>query len=54
MLKWAAIFFIIAVVSGMFGFRGVEGVAIQIAKVLFFIFVLLFLISLFFGLTAIL
>jgi uncharacterized membrane protein YtjA (UPF0391 family) len=46
MLYWAFLFLLIAIVAGIFGFRNVEGVATQIAKVLFFIFVIVFIISL--------
>jgi len=46
MLTWAVIFLIIAIVGAMFGFREVSSVATQIAKVLFFIFLVLFIISL--------
>ena len=46
MLVWAAIFLVIAIIAGIFGFRSVEGVATQIAKVLFFLFVIIFIISL--------
>lgn len=49
MLMWAAIFLIIAIIAGLFGFSKVESVAAQIAKVLFFIFVVLFIIALVFG-----
>ena len=51
MLTWAAIFLIIALISGVLGFRSLEGLAMQIAKVLFFIFIILFLISLIWGIT---
>lgn len=50
MLMWAVVFLIIAIIAGLFGFTKVESVAAQIAKVLFFIFIILFLISLVFGL----
>ncbi|MBA3647991.1 MAG: DUF1328 domain-containing protein [Chitinophagales bacterium] len=43
MLKWAAIFLVIAIVAGIFGFTGVEQGAASIAKVLFFVFIVLFL-----------
>lgn len=50
MLAWAVIFLIIAIISGLLGFREVAGVATQIAKILFFIFIILFLISLVYAL----
>jgi uncharacterized membrane protein YtjA (UPF0391 family) len=46
MLTWAVIFLVVAIVASLFGFREVSGVATQIAKVLFFIFLVLFIISL--------
>ncbi len=46
MLTWAVIFLLIAIVGALFGFREVSSVATQIAKVLFFIFLVLFIISL--------
>lgn len=49
MLMWALIFFIVAIVAGLFGFRQIEGAATSIAKVLFFIFIVLFIISLIYG-----
>lgn len=50
MLMWALIFFIVAIVAGLFGFKKIEGAAGSIAKILFFIFLVLFIISLVFGL----
>ncbi|MBA3967056.1 MAG: DUF1328 domain-containing protein [Nitrospirales bacterium] len=38
MLKWAAIFFVIALIAGGFGFSGVAEGAAGIAQVLFYIF----------------
>jgi uncharacterized membrane protein YtjA (UPF0391 family) len=49
MLYWAAIFFVIALVAAIFGFGGVATGAVAIAKILFFIFVLAFLVSLLMG-----
>jgi uncharacterized membrane protein YtjA (UPF0391 family) len=49
MLGWALIFFLIAVVAAGFGFWGLAGTAAWIAKVLFIVFVVLFLVSLFMG-----
>jgi uncharacterized membrane protein YtjA (UPF0391 family) len=45
MLMWAITFLIIAVVAALFGFREVAGVATQAAKILFFVFIVLFLCS---------
>jgi uncharacterized membrane protein YtjA (UPF0391 family) len=41
MLKWALIFFIIALIAGALGFTTIAGTSIAIAKVLFFIFLAL-------------
>lgn len=49
MLYWAAMFFIIALVAALFGFGGIAAGAAEIAKVLFFVFLILFVISLVFG-----
>jgi uncharacterized membrane protein YtjA (UPF0391 family) len=42
MLKWAVVFLIIAIVAGIFGFTGIEAASASIAKVLFGIFLVLF------------
>ena len=49
MLKWAFIFLIVAMIAGALGFGGVAGAATGIAKALFFIFLVMFIISLLFG-----
>ena len=46
MLKWAVVFFIIALIAGALGFGGVASAAAGIAKILFFLFLVLFLIAL--------
>jgi uncharacterized membrane protein YtjA (UPF0391 family) len=46
MLKYAAIFFVIAIVAAIFGFGGIAIGAAEIAKILFVIFLVLFLVSL--------
>ncbi|HEV2264654.1 MAG TPA: DUF1328 domain-containing protein [Stellaceae bacterium] len=52
MLKWALFFLIISIVAGVFGFTGISVAAAGIAKVLFFIFVVVFLALLVMGLIA--
>jgi uncharacterized membrane protein YtjA (UPF0391 family) len=42
MLRWAVIFLIIAVIAGIFGFTGIAAASATIAKVLFGIFLVLF------------
>ena len=39
MLKWAAIFLVIAIIAALFGFTGIAGAAADIAKFLFFLFI---------------
>jgi uncharacterized membrane protein YtjA (UPF0391 family) len=52
MLKWALIFFIVAIVAGALGFTNIAAGAATIAKVLFGIFLVIFLIFLVLGLMA--
>jgi len=49
MLKWAAIFFVIAIMAAVLGFTGLAAGAAEIAKVLFFVFILVFVITLIVG-----
>jgi uncharacterized membrane protein YtjA (UPF0391 family) len=49
MLGWALMFLLLALVAGAFGFFGVAGASFGFAKILFFIFLALFVISLFTG-----
>jgi uncharacterized membrane protein YtjA (UPF0391 family) len=49
MLRWTVIFLIVAIIAAIFGFGGVASGAASIAKILFFIFVVLFLLSIIFG-----
>jgi uncharacterized membrane protein YtjA (UPF0391 family) len=45
MLGWVVTFLIVALVAGVLGFGGVAGASIEIAKIIFFIALVLFLIS---------
>jgi uncharacterized membrane protein YtjA (UPF0391 family) len=49
MLYYAVVFFIIALIAALFGFTGIAAGAVGIAKILFFVFVLLFVVSLVMG-----
>jgi len=49
MLHWALVFLVVALVAGLFGFTGIYVAAAGIAKVLFFVFLILFLVSLLSG-----
>jgi len=51
MLNWAVTFFIIAIIAAVLGFTSIAGSAIEIAKVLFFIFLVLAVASFIFGRT---
>jgi len=50
MLRWALIFFIVAIVAAALCFGGIAGDAAYIARILFFIFVVVFLASLIYAL----
>jgi uncharacterized membrane protein YtjA (UPF0391 family) len=50
MLRYAAIFFIIAIVAAVFGFGGIAAGAAEIAKILFYIFLVIFVVTLLMGL----
>ena len=52
MLRWAAIFFIISIVAALLGFGGIAEGAADIAKVLFYIFLAVFVVLLVLGLVA--
>jgi uncharacterized membrane protein YtjA (UPF0391 family) len=45
MLSWVVTFLIIALIAGILGFGGIAGVSIEIAKAIFFIAVVLFIVS---------
>jgi uncharacterized membrane protein YtjA (UPF0391 family) len=46
MLRWALGFFVVALVAALLGFSGVAVAAAGIAKILFFIFLVLFIVTL--------
>lgn len=46
MLRWAFIFLIVALAAAILGFGGVAGAAAGVAKILFFVFLLLFIVGL--------
>jgi uncharacterized membrane protein YtjA (UPF0391 family) len=46
MLYWAIAFFLVALAAGVLGFTGLSLAAAGVAKILFFIFLVLFLVSL--------
>lgn len=46
MLNWALTFLVIALIAALLGFTSIAGAAIGIAKILFYVFLILFLVSL--------
>lgn len=49
MLHWAIMFLVIALIAALFGFTNVAGTAYGAAQILFFVFLVLFIVSLLFG-----
>ena len=49
MLHWALVFLVLGLIAALFGFTGIAGASIGIAKILFFIFLALFAIVLLMG-----
>ena len=49
MLYWILVFLVVAMVAALFGFTGIYVAAAGIAKILFFIFLVLFVVSLLAG-----
>ncbi|HWB09822.1 MAG TPA: DUF1328 domain-containing protein [Pirellulales bacterium] len=45
MLRWSLIFLVVALIAGVLGFWGLEGMAMWFAKVLFLVFLVLFIVS---------
>ena len=50
MLTWVLIFFVVAIVAGILGFTNIAAEAVYIARIIFTIFVVLFIASLLFHL----
>ena len=46
MLGWALTFLVVALIAGLLGFTSVAGAAMGIAKILFWVFLILFVVSL--------
>ncbi len=45
MLSWVVTFLIVALIAGILGFGGIAGASVEIAKMIFFVAVILFLVS---------
>lgn len=52
MLRWAMGFLILALVAALFGFGGLATASVGIAQVLFYLFLLVFLVTLVLGLVS--
>ena len=50
MIGWAVTFLIVALIAAVLGFGGIAGFAVEIAKIIFFVAIVLFVISAIFGL----
>ena len=51
MLSWAITFLVIALIAAVLGFGGIAGTAAGFAKILFFVFLVMFVVSLIMGRT---
>ena len=49
MLRWALLFLVVALIAALFGFGGVAGTSMVAAKILFFVFLVMFVVSLVMG-----
>lgn len=45
MISWAITFLVVALIAAVLGFGGIAGVAVELAKIVFFVAIILFLIS---------
>ncbi|MFP4107143.1 MAG: DUF1328 domain-containing protein [Phycisphaerae bacterium] len=50
LLTWAIVFFVVALIAAVFGFLEIAAAAVTIGKILFFVFLALFLVFLVLGL----
>jgi len=50
MLRWALAFLVLALIAGVLGFTGVAGESMLIARVLFFVFIVIFVAGLIYSL----
>lgn len=49
MLRWAIVFFVVALIAAVFGFGGIAGEAAWIGRVLLVVFLILAVVSMVFG-----
>ena len=45
MLNWALAFLVVAIIAAIFGFGGIAASAVEIAKIIFVVFLVLFLVA---------
>jgi len=50
LLRWALGFFIVAIIAAIFGFGGIASGAADLARICFFFFIVVFVVSLIWGL----
>lgn len=50
MLHYAVVFLVIALIAALFGFGGIAAGAVSIAKILFFVFIIMAVLTFVFGL----
>ncbi|RFD19903.1 DUF1328 domain-containing protein [Komagataeibacter melaceti] len=49
LLRWTITFLVLALIAAVFGFGGISDTFAYFGKILFFVFIVLFIIGLFFG-----
>lgn len=49
MLTWSVVFLIVSIIAAFFGFTSIAGASIEMAKILFFVFLVLFVVFLILG-----
>jgi uncharacterized membrane protein YtjA (UPF0391 family) len=50
-LKWALVFFLVSILAGVLGFTDISAASADVARFLFYVFVVIFLVLLILGLT---
>jgi len=50
MLRWALAFLVFALIAALLGFTGIAGESMYIARILFFVFIVIFLVGLVYSL----
>jgi uncharacterized membrane protein YtjA (UPF0391 family) len=50
LLKWALVFFVISIIAALFGFTDIAAATADVARILFYIFLVIFIVLLVLGL----